>query len=163
MRHDDDKSVTRRRILTHCPRNFKLISRINILSNSCEITLRWMPQEPTDGNLKLVQVMAWCRQAISHRVSKRRPRSLSPYGIPRPQWVKEILSRFLGSISPTIFPRSSNSIEIWYHCYHITGHHIAMTFCTCHDSTIFMPCTKFGSDIFIKIWTKFPSSLNSDG
>ena len=35
----------------------------------------------------LVQVMAWCRQAISHHLSQCWPRSLSPYGVTRPQWV----------------------------------------------------------------------------
>ena len=36
------------------------ILRINILSTSCEITLRWMPQDLTDDLSTLVQVMAWC-------------------------------------------------------------------------------------------------------
>ena len=36
----------------------------------------------------LVQVMAWCRQATSHYLSQCWPRSLSPYGVTRPQWVK---------------------------------------------------------------------------
>ena len=36
----------------------------------------------------LAQVMAWCRQATSHYLSQCWPRSLSPYGIIRPQWVK---------------------------------------------------------------------------
>ena len=33
----------------------------------------------------LVQVMAWCRQATSHYLSQCWPRSLSPYGVTRPQ------------------------------------------------------------------------------
>ena len=41
----------------------------------------------TDGKSTLVQVMAWCRQAASHYLSQCWPRSLSPYGISRPQWV----------------------------------------------------------------------------
>ena len=32
--------------------------------------------------------MAWCRQATSHYLSQCWPRSLSPYGVTRPQWVK---------------------------------------------------------------------------
>ena len=32
--------------------------------------------------------MAWCRQAASHYLSQCCPRSLSPYGVTRPQWVK---------------------------------------------------------------------------
>ena len=31
--------------------------------------------------------MVWCRQATSHYVSQCWPRSLSPYGVTRPQWV----------------------------------------------------------------------------
>ena len=33
--------------------------------------------------------MAWCRQAISHYLSQCWPRSMSPYGVTRPQWIKE--------------------------------------------------------------------------
>ena len=32
--------------------------------------------------------MAWCRQATSHYLSQCGPRSLSPYDVTRPQWVK---------------------------------------------------------------------------
>ena len=32
--------------------------------------------------------MAWCRQATSHYLSQCWPRSMSPYGVTRPQWVK---------------------------------------------------------------------------
>ena len=39
----------------------------------------------------LVQVMAWCRQATSRYLSQCWPRSLSPYGVTRPQWVKSSL------------------------------------------------------------------------
>ena len=34
--------------------------RIKIMSTSCEIALRWMPQNLTDDYSTLVQVMAWC-------------------------------------------------------------------------------------------------------
>ena len=67
---------------------FKLISWIDTLSNSCETALRSMPQNPSDYKSTLVQVMAWCRQAASHYLSQCCPRSLSPYGVTRPQWVK---------------------------------------------------------------------------
>ena len=32
--------------------------------------------------------MAWCRQATSHYLNQCWPRSLPPYGVTRPQWVK---------------------------------------------------------------------------
>ena len=35
----------------------------------------------------LVQVMAWCHQAICHYLSQCLSRSLSPYHVTRPQWV----------------------------------------------------------------------------
>ena len=69
---------------------FKLISWIDTLSNSCETALRSMPQNPSDDKSTLVQVMAWCHQAASHYLSQCCPRSLSPYGVTRPQWVNSL-------------------------------------------------------------------------
>ena len=68
--------------------NFKLLSRINILSFSCEIVIRWMPQDLTDDKSALVQVMAWCCQATSHYLGQCWPRFPSPHGVTRLQWVK---------------------------------------------------------------------------
>ena len=73
---------------------FKLMSRVDtfcILSTSCEIALRWMPQDFADDKSTLVQVMAWCRQATSHYLDQCWPRSISPYGVARPRWVKRML------------------------------------------------------------------------
>ena len=56
---------------------------------------RWlMPQELTDDESTLVQVMAWCRKATSHYLSQCWPTSLSPYYITRPQWWYRILASF---------------------------------------------------------------------
>ena len=60
---------------------------------SYEIALRWMPLDLTDDKSTLVQVMAWCGQATSHYLSQCWPRSLSPYGVTRPQWVKYSTSK----------------------------------------------------------------------
>ena len=38
--------------------------------------------------------MAWCRQATSHYLSQCWPRSLSSYGITRPQWVNCVVLSF---------------------------------------------------------------------
>ena len=54
---------------------------------SYEIALRWMPLDLTDDKSTLIQVMVWCRQATSHYLSQCWPRSVSPNGITRPQWV----------------------------------------------------------------------------
>ena len=54
------------------------------------IAFRWMPLDLADDKSTLIQVMAWCRQATSHYLSQWWPRSLSPYGVIRPQWVKQV-------------------------------------------------------------------------
>ena len=56
---------------------------------SYKIAIRRMPQDLTNVKSTLVQVMAWCRQATSHYLSQCWPRSMSPNGITRLQWVKE--------------------------------------------------------------------------
>ena len=79
---------------------FQIISVIAGWVISCELALRWISLNLTDDKSTLVQVMAWCRQATSHYLSQCWPRSLSPYGVTRPQWVnretgKNIFLRFL--------------------------------------------------------------------
>ena len=84
--------------LTHWPLgnlneilNFVIFERNLVIAGwgiSCEIALIWMSLDLTDDQSTLVQVMAWCRQATSHYLSQCWPRSLSPYGVTRPQWVK---------------------------------------------------------------------------
>ena len=63
---------------------------------SFQIALRWMPLDLTDDKSTLVHVMAWCRQAPSHYLSQCWPRSMSPNGITRPQWVKGESSSWCG-------------------------------------------------------------------
>ena len=65
----------------------KQILVINGWDISYEIASIYMPPDFTDDQSTLVQVMAWCRQATSHYLSQCWPRSLSPYGVTRPQWV----------------------------------------------------------------------------
>ena len=60
---------------------------IGIFKSSDGHVLRWMPQDLTDDKSTLVQVMAWCRQATSHYLNQCWPRSPTPYGVTRPQWV----------------------------------------------------------------------------
>ena len=67
---------------------FNLALLIGTFKSSYDNVLRWMPQNLTDDKLTLVQVMAWCRQATSHYLNQCWPRSPTPYGITRPQWVK---------------------------------------------------------------------------
>ena len=71
---------------------FKQILVIDGWAILCEIALIWVSQDFTDDQSTLVQVMAWCRQATSHNLSQCWPRSLSPYGVSRPQWVNEAVN-----------------------------------------------------------------------
>ena len=66
-----------------------LVLLIAIFTSSNDNALRWMPWDLTDDKSTLVQVMAWCRQATSHYLSQCWPSSMSPYGVTRPQWVKD--------------------------------------------------------------------------
>ena len=68
---------------------FKQILVIDSWRICCEIAVIRMSLDFTDDQSTLVQVMAWCRQAPSHYLSHCWPRSLSPYGIARPQWVNK--------------------------------------------------------------------------
>ena len=69
---------------------FKQIVVIDDWGISCEIAPTWKPQDLTDDESTLVWVMAWCRQATSHYLSQCLPRSLTPNGVTRPQWVKKL-------------------------------------------------------------------------
>ena len=68
--------------LTH----YGLIMPYDVM-NLSQLWIRWIPLNLTDEKSTLVQVMAWCRQATSHYLSQCWPRSMSPNGITRPQWV----------------------------------------------------------------------------
>ena len=78
------------------PKNviFNRVLLIGIFRPVHDNALRWMPQELTDDKSTLVQVMAWCHQATSHYLSQCWPRSMSPNGVTRPQWVKFIKVSF---------------------------------------------------------------------
>ena len=78
---------------------FNLILLIGILRSLYDDALRWMPRNITDDKSTLVQVMAWCRQATSHYLRQCGPRSMSPYGVIRPQWVKKYwLTRWISKL-----------------------------------------------------------------
>ena len=70
---------------------FKGILVIDGWGISCKIALIWMSLDFTDDQSTLVPVMAWCCQATRHYhdyLSQSWSRSLSPYVVTRPQWVK---------------------------------------------------------------------------
>ena len=68
-----------------------------LVIDGCEIALIRMSVDFTDDQSTLVQVMAWCRQATSHYLSQWWPRSLTPYGFTRPQWVDSSITSTSGS------------------------------------------------------------------
>ena len=59
---------------------FNLVFLIGIFTSSKDNALRWMPRDLTDDKSTLVQVMAWCRQAISHYLSQCWPSSMASPG-----------------------------------------------------------------------------------
>ena len=69
---------------------FNLALLIGIFNSSYDNVRRWMPQDLTNDKSKLVQVMAWYRQATSHNLNQCWPRSPTPCGVTRPQWVNSI-------------------------------------------------------------------------
>ena len=88
---------------------FKRILVIDGWGISCEIALIWMSLDLNDEKSTLVQVMAWCRQAPSHYMSQSWPRSLSTYGVTRPQEVNVPLTR------------KANSFVYWWHAFAFSG------------------------------------------
>ena len=75
--------------------NFKWILMINGWDICCEIALIWMSSDFIDDQSTLVQVMAWCRQATSHYLSQCWPRSLSPYGVTRPELANRLTDEWV--------------------------------------------------------------------
>ena len=70
--------------------NFKLILVTDGCDISSEIALKWPSLDLSDDKSTLVQIMAWCHKATSHYLNQCWPRSLPPYGVTRPQWVKAV-------------------------------------------------------------------------
>ena len=72
---------------------FNLALLICIFKSSYDNVLKWKPHDLTDDKSRLVQVMAWCHKATSHYLNQCWPRSPTPYGITRPQWVNPQIAR----------------------------------------------------------------------
>ena len=77
-----------------------------------------MPLNTFNYKSMLIQLMTWCHQATSHYLSWCSLRSLLPYGVIRPQWVK-VLFTFLppiiqsfSAIWPSILLSSSSVNDI---------------------------------------------------
>ena len=94
---------------------FKLISVIGGRDIASEIVLRWISLDLSDDKSTLVQAMAWCHQATSHYLIQCCPRSLSPYGVTRPQWANQCVLHFWSKFGD--FTSSLNGDE--FNCYHV--------------------------------------------
>ena len=70
---------------------FNLVLLIGIFRASYDNALRWMSWDLPENKSTLVQIIAWCRQARSHYLSQCWPRSVSPYGVTRAQWVNRVV------------------------------------------------------------------------
>ena len=70
--------------------NFELITQNSSLDTPYKITPRWMPQTLNNDKSTLVEVMAWCRQATSHYFNPCWSRSISSYGVTRPQCLQQV-------------------------------------------------------------------------
>ena len=83
----------------------------------------------TDDKSTLVQVMAWCCLAPSHYLNQCWPRSPTPYGVTRPQWVHinfpTLLLIVWQHIKLSLFPISSLPEESVEHlvCLHVEVEH----------------------------------------
>ena len=100
--------------------------------NFCEIVLRWLSLDFTDDQSTLVQVMAWCCQAASHYLSQCWPRSLLPYGVTRPQWVKiGELADVMCTIYHIFLNMECIMTFVWAPCQMIWSICTCLNICTC--------------------------------
>ena len=101
---------------------FKQILVIDGWGICCEIALIWMILDLTDDLSTLVRVMAWCRQASSHYLSQCWSRSLSSYGVTRPQWVKlKRLLRYVDSLVQDYTKSIAKALELLQSCIKPSG------------------------------------------
>ena len=121
---------------------FRLILVIIDWGISCEIALRWMSLDLNDDKSTLVQVMAWCRQAPSQYLSQCWPRSMSPYGNTRPQWVN--IQKWQWPCRP--FLRNTLLIKLILAQRYCMGHFF---YCMGHFSIVPEPML---TKIYVTIW-----------
>ena len=129
---------------------FKQILVIDGWRISSEIALIWMSLDFADDQSTLVQVMAWCRHTTSHYLSQSWPRSLSPYGVTRPQWVNfrwrvfyflGLLSQFCEEILQSIYDKHVCVAHFWF-TLHTWGKHIYTCFLLTLTSFAITPITQ---------------------
>ena len=65
-----------------------------------QISLRFIARSPIDNKQHWFRWWLGAEQATSHCLSQCWPRSLSPYGVTRPQWVNQQSSTRVNSLAP---------------------------------------------------------------
>ena len=136
--HNQQKWYFMRFSLTHWPPGkfewnfrhviFKHILVIDGWGISCEIALIWMSLDFIDDQSTLVQVMDWCRQATSHYLSQCWPRSLSPYGVIRPQSINYLISgkKVASNMCPNKVIQNSDILKKLLNIYQMS-HNVSKT------------------------------------
>ena len=107
---------------------------------------RTTPPPPTDDKSTLVLVMAWCLKAPSHYLSHCWPRSMLPYVITRPQWVKT---------SHTNTPMHTLNISYQYTNAHTHTHQKTHIFLKVRTNLGRFKTTKTTTKIQSKLWVYF--------
>ena len=70
------------------PRGVNTVTRVYMVEVEASLVKSLVKSlDFTDDQSTLVQVMAWCHQATSLYLSQCWSKSMSPYGVTRPQWV----------------------------------------------------------------------------
>ena len=109
---------------------FNLVLLIGIFRSSYDNALRWISWDLSDDKSTLVQVMAWCRQATSHYLSQCWPRSVSPYGVTRAQWVN------LVNVRQNTCNRLSIGIDVFLRVEHLIKLSTLSVLHICHCWTL---------------------------
>ena len=106
------------------------------MNSSGVIAFRWMTRDPTDYKPKLAQISVGCCQATSN-CRNLWLRSITPYDITRPQWVKSIF--FLNAYKNMIYISCLSSNFDWcstlviatlytWPCFKATGLHLHLSY-----------------------------------
>ena len=117
---------------------------------SCEIALWWMSLYLIDDKSTLVQVMAWCRQATSHYLSQCWPRSMTLYGITRPQWVKDYIEDQQVLLRTTKFTTQQMKLKfgnVWSPL--IASFSLSLVFAAHAHVTLLASCCSWGKKVSI--------------
>ena len=93
--------------LSFCRWHFQIYS-LDVMD---EISSKYGLRGLIDDTSTLFQLIAWCRQATSHYLSQCWPRSSTPYGVTRPQWVNYNF-KYIMQLHSTFFQTKFQTLEL---------------------------------------------------